>query len=96
MLVSGSEISAQERAEEASRGKGMLFDKVQEKIEESLNAFALTPHRNATSAAVRPAEISQAKKMNVQVIRRPGGAWEKLQDGGKGRQFWKMWGGGAR
>ena len=31
--------------------------------------------------------------MNVQVIRRPGGAWEKLQDGGKGRQLWKNVGG---
>ena len=31
--------------------------------------------------------------MNVQVIRRPGGAWEKLQDGGKGRQLGKNVGG---
>ena len=31
--------------------------------------------------------------MNVQVIRRPGGAWEKLQGGGKGRQLWKNVGG---
>ena len=27
--------------------------------------------------------------MNIQIIRRPGGAWEKHPDGGKGRQLWK-------
>ena len=31
--------------------------------------------------------------MNVQVLRRPGGAWERLPDGGKGRQLWKNQGG---
>ena len=38
-------------------------------------------------------KIPKPRKMNVQVIRRPGGAWEKLQDGGKGRQLWKNVGG---
>ena len=38
-------------------------------------------------------DFPEPRKMNVQVIRRPGGAWEKLQDGGKGRQLWKNVGG---
>ena len=40
-----------------------------------------------------PAKKKQRKEMNVQVLRRPGGAWERLPDGGKGRQLWKNQGG---
>ena len=38
-------------------------------------------------------DFPEPRKMNVQLIRRPGGAWERLQDGGKGRQLWKNVGG---
>ncbi len=48
-----------------------------------------TPHRNATPRPTDREKVPRPRKMNVQVIRRPGGAWEKLRDGQKGRQLWK-------
>ena len=74
-------------------GRACFFEKAQEKKQDLLNEQAVKPFRNAPCAVNMPAKKKQRKEMNVQVLRRPGGAWERLPDGGKGRQLWKNQGG---